>query len=191
MDKFASGNLINYEDLRNMMRAMISERFQMKWHMEDRPITAYTLVAVKPKLKPTTDPTERTRCKEGPGPDGKDPRIASPILNRLVTCQNMTIAQIGDELQHVANGYIFNTVADGTGLKGSYDFTLSFSSSDKILPTAPAAPPAGDAANSSDPNGALSIFDAVNKDLGLKLEKTKRPYPVLVIDHMEETPTEN
>ncbi len=185
VDKFASGNLINYEDLRNMVRAMITERFQMKWHMEDRPVTAYTLMAVKPRLKLTLDPTERTKCKEGPGPDGKDPRIANPILNRLITCQNMTIAQIGDELQRVAAGYIFNTVVDGTGLKGSYDFTLSFSSVDKTLPTP------GDTANSSDPNGALSVFDAVNKQLGLKLEKTKRPYPVLVIDHMEETPTEN
>src|SRR5580692_4807235 len=185
VDKFSSGNLINYEDLRGMLRALISERFQMKWHMEDRPVTAYTLVAANPKLKPTTDPTERTKCKEGPGPDGKDPRIANPILNRLITCQNMTVAQIGDELQHVANGYIYNTVIDGTGLKGSYDFTLSFSSADKILPTA------GDATNNSDPNGALSVFDAVNKQLGLKLEKTKRSYPVLVIDHIEETPTEN
>jgi uncharacterized protein (TIGR03435 family) len=185
VDKFSSGSLINYEDLRSMMRTMLSDRFQMKWHMEDRPVTAYTLLAVHPKLKPTTDPSERTKCKEGPGPDGKDPRTATPILNRLVTCQNMTIAQIGDELQHVANGYIFNTVIDGTGLKGSYDFTLSFSSADKILPTP------GDAANNSDPNGALSVFDAVSKQLGLKLEKTKRPYPVLVIDHMEETPTEN
>ena len=185
VDRFASGSLINYEDLRNMLRAMLSERFQMKWHMEDRPITAYTLLALKPRLKPTLDPTERTRCKEGPGPDGKDPRITSPVLNRLVTCQNMTMAQIGDELQHVADGYIYNSVLDGTGLKGSYDFTLSFSSADKIVPSA------GDAASSSDPNGALSVFDAVNKQLGLKLEKTKRPSPVLVIDHMEQTPTEN
>jgi uncharacterized protein (TIGR03435 family) len=188
MDKFSSGNLINYEDLRSMMRAMLTERFQIKWHMEDRPMTAYTLVAANPKLKPTTDPTERTRCKEGPGPDGKDPRVANPILNRLLTCQNMTIAQIGDELQHVAGGYIYNTVADGTNLKGSYDFTLSFSSVDKMTPT-PAG--GGDAATNSDPNGALSVFDAVNKQLGLKLEKTQRAYPVLVIDHMEETPTEN
>jgi len=169
---------------------MITERFQMKWHMEDRPVTAYTLLAGKPKLKPTLDPTERTKCKEGPGPDGKDPRIASPVLNRLITCQNMTIAQIGDELQRVAGGYIYNTVVDGTGLKGAYDFTLSFSSADKILRVA------GDAAKSSDPsssdsNGALSVFDAVNRQLGLKLEKTKRPSPVLVIDHIEETPTAN
>jgi uncharacterized protein (TIGR03435 family) len=186
VDKFASGNLINFEDIRNMLRAMITERFQMKWHMEDRPVIAYTLIAVKPRLKPTLDPTARTRCKEGPGPDGKDPRITNPILNRLVTCQNMTIAQIGDELQHVANGYIYNTVVDGTDLKGSYDFTLSFSSSDKILPTV-----GSDTANGSDPNGALSIFDAVSRQLGLKLQKTTRPYPVLVIDHIEKTPTEN
>jgi len=185
VDKFSSGTLINFEDLRNMLRAMITERFQMKWHMENRPVTAYTLVAVKPKLKPTADPTERTRCKEGPGPDGKDPRIATPALNRLITCQNMTIAQIGDELQRVASGYIYNTVTDSTGLKGSYDFTLSFSSADKM------APATGDAANNADPNGALSVFEAVSRQLGLKLEKTKLPYPVLVIDHIEETPTEN
>jgi uncharacterized protein (TIGR03435 family) len=189
VDKSASGNLINYEDLRSMLRAMITERFQMKWHMEDRPVTAYTLVAANPKLKPTLDPTERTKCKEGPGPDGKDPRIASPVLNRLLTCQNMTLAQIGDELQRVAAGYIYNTVIDGTGLKGSYDFTLSFSSADKILP-ATGTPSSPDSA-SSEPNGALSLFDAVNKQLGLKLEKTKRPAPVLVIDHIDETPTEN
>jgi hypothetical protein len=53
-------------------------------------------------LKPTPDPTERTQCKEGSRPDGKDPRIASPVLNRLITGQNMTMAQIGDELQRVA-----------------------------------------------------------------------------------------
>ncbi len=195
VDKFSSGNLINYEDLRNMLRALISERFQMKWHMEDRPVTAYTLVAANPRLKPTLDPTERTKCKEGPGPDGKDPRIASPVLNRLITCQNMTVAQIGDELQRVAGGYIYNTVVDGTDLKGSYDFTLSFSSVDKILPATGNAGNRSDAngpdSNSGDPNGALSVFDAVNRQLGLKLEKTQRPYPVLVIGHIEETPTEN
>jgi len=190
VDHFASGNLINYEALRSMLRAMITERFQMKWHMEDRPVTAYTLVAVKPKLKPTADPTERTRCNEGPGPDGKDPRTTNPILNRLLTCQNMTLAQIGDELQHVAPGYIYNPVTDGTGIKGSYDFTLSFSSADKILPDTAEAPHNSDA-TSAEPNGAVSLFDAVSRQLGLKLEKTKRAYPVLVIDHIEETPTPN
>ena len=102
----------------------------------------------------------------------------------------MTMAQIGDELQRVSGGYIYNALSStAPASKGSYDFTLSFSSPDRILPTTGNA--GGDAASSSDPNGALSLFDAVNSQLGLKLEKTKRAYPVLVIDHIEETPTEN
>jgi uncharacterized protein (TIGR03435 family) len=42
----------------------------------------------------------------------------------------------------------------------------------------------------SDPNGALSLPDAVAKQLGLKLEQTKRPVKVLVIDHVEEKPAD-
>jgi uncharacterized protein (TIGR03435 family) len=143
------------------------------------------LIAVSPKLR-KADPLSRTRCKEGPGPDGKDPRIANPVFNRLVSCQNMTMPQIGDELQRVAPGYIYSSVLDATGIKGSWDFTLSFSSAD--LTTG-----GGDEGKSatSDPNGALSMFDAVSKQLGLKLEKQKRPVSVLVIDHIEEKPTEN
>jgi uncharacterized protein (TIGR03435 family) len=43
----------------------------------------------------------------------------------------------------------------------------------------------------SDPNGALSLADAVSKQLGLKLELKKRPMQGPVIDHIEEKPTEN
>jgi uncharacterized protein (TIGR03435 family) len=43
----------------------------------------------------------------------------------------------------------------------------------------------------SDSSGALTLFDAVNRQLGLKLEKQRRPVPVLVIDHIEEKPTDN
>jgi uncharacterized protein (TIGR03435 family) len=52
----------------------------------------------------------------------------------------------------------------------------------------PGQPGAGGAA---DPYGALSLSDAVSKQLGLKLELEKRPAPVLVIDHVEQKPTEN
>jgi uncharacterized protein (TIGR03435 family) len=186
---------IDIEDLRQMLQALLKERFKLQAHMEDRPVSAYTLIAVKPKLI-KADPLSRTRCKEGPGPDGKDPRIANPVLNRLQSCQNMTTAQIGDELQRVAPGYIYGPVQDSTGLKGSWDFTLSFSSADLTKAGAGTGPPPAAAATSStaaasDPNGAVSLFDAVSKELGLKLEKERRPAPVLVIDHIEEKPTDN
>jgi uncharacterized protein (TIGR03435 family) len=187
----ANAPRIDIEDLRPMLQALLVDRFKLKAHMEDRPISAYTLIAVNPKLR-KADPLSRTRCIEGPGPDGKDPRTVNPALNRLVSCQNMTMAQIGDELQRIASGYIYNSVLDATQIKGSWDFTLSFSSADltKGGGGASAGPPSGSSAT-SDPNGALSFFDAVNKQLGLKLEKQRRPAPVLVIDHIEETPTEN
>jgi len=108
----------------------------------------------------------------------------------------MTMAQIGEELQRIASGYIYSSVLDATGIKGSWDFTLSFSSANLTKPGAGGGPPPGAGATSttaatSDPNGALSLFDAVSKQLGLKLEKQRRPAPVLVIDHIEEKPTEN
>lgn len=188
---------IDIEDLRQMLQALLKDRFKLQAHMDNRPISAYTLIAVKPRLTPA-DPLSRTRCKEGPGPDGKDPRTANPVLNRLVFCQNMNTAQIGEELQRIASGYIYSPVLDATGLKGSWDFALSFSSADltKAGPGASGGPPGNASATSStsatsDPSGALSLFDAVSKQLGLKLEKQRRPAPVLVIDHIEEQPTEN
>jgi len=50
---------------------------------------------------------------------------------------------------------------------------------------------AGTNVEASDPVGGTSFFEAVEKQLGLKLEATKRPYPVFVIDHIEEKPTDN
>jgi uncharacterized protein (TIGR03435 family) len=193
----ANAQRIDIEDLRPMLQALLEDRFKLKAHIEDRPVSAYTLIAVNPKLR-KADPLSRTRCIEGPGPDRKDPRTVNPALNRLVSCQNMTMAQIGDELQRIANGYIYTSVLDATQIKGSWDFTLSFSSANltQAAGGGGAGPPSGASAPSStsatsDPNGALTLFDAVSKQLGLKLEKQRRPAPVLVIDHIQEKPTEN
>ena len=141
----ANAPRIDEEDLRTMLQALLVDRFKLKAHLEDRPISAYTLIAVSPKLR-KADPLSRTRCKEGPGPDGKDPRTVNPTLNRLVSCQNMTMAQIGDELQRIAAGYIYSPVLDATQIKGSWDFTLSFSSVDLTR---------GGGANAGPPSGNL------------------------------------
>jgi len=181
---------LDFDDLRPLLRGLLVERFEIKAHTEDRPITAFKMVAANPKLRPA-DPTTHTRCGDGAGPDGKDPRIANPALDRLVTCQNMTMAQIADKFQELAPGYIFGSVRDATGIKGSWDFTLSFSSSWVTNRGGGMIPAAAPPQTAADPNGAVSFFDAVDKQLGLKLEKEKRSLPVLVIDHMQETPTEN
>src|SRR5262249_17909611 len=68
------------EALRLMLRNLLVDRFQLKTHFEDRPVSAYTLVAASPKLQ-KADPLGRTGCKENPPPN--------PIRSRLVTCTNM------------------------------------------------------------------------------------------------------
>jgi uncharacterized protein (TIGR03435 family) len=184
---------IDIDELRHMVQALLIERFNMKAHMEDREVTAYTLTAANPKMK-KADPTNRTGCKEGPGPDGKDPRIATPILARLMNCQNMTMAQFAEALPLQAGGYIFSPVKDATGLEGAYDFTLNFSPAGLLNPGANNTTVPGstsDANAAVDPSGALSLSDAIYKQLGLKLEKQKRMSPVLVIDHIDDKPTDN
>ncbi len=177
------------DDLRLMMRKLLQDRFKLVAHMEDRPLEAYILIAANPKLK-LADPANRTGCKEGPGADGKDPRITTPILGRLLTCRNMTMMQFAAMLQSQAGGYIHTPVLDATGIEGSYDFTLSFSSSEQLQSGGGGAA-SGDVPGASDPSGGLSLADAINKQLGLRLVKQRRPVPVLVIDHIEEKPTEN
>jgi uncharacterized protein (TIGR03435 family) len=170
------------DDLRLMTRSLLVERFGIKFHYEDRPTAAYALVSAKPKMK-KADATRRSSCKEA-RLLANDPRDANPRLNRLVTCQNVTMQQFASLLQGFAPGYLATPVEDATGIGGAWDFTLSFSGAQFLT-----SPAAGE--NASDPNGAISLPDAINKQLGLKLEKRRRPVPILVIDHMEEKPTEN
>jgi uncharacterized protein (TIGR03435 family) len=182
---------VEFDQLQDMIKKLIAERFGLQVHMEDRPADAYNLVAANPHMK-KADPDNRTGCHEGPGPDGKDPRIANPILGRLLTCQNMTMAQFGDILRIQANGYVHSPVLDQTGLTDAYDFTLSFSMAGQLTSVPSTAPSTDNSANTpSDPNGALSLLDALPKEIGVKLIKTKRPVQMLVIDHINQQPTDN
>jgi uncharacterized protein (TIGR03435 family) len=184
---------IDIDDFRQMLRALLIDRFKMVVHTEERPVTAYTLVAANPKFK-KADALNRTGCKEGPGPEGKDPRITNPALSRLITCRNMTMAQFAEQLQTLAPDYFYYPVLDATGIEGAWDFTLSFSSANQLQTgtvSGGAGVSDGGVPAASEPNVALSFFDAVNKQLGVKLEMHKRPMPVLVIDHIEEKPTDN
>jgi uncharacterized protein (TIGR03435 family) len=160
-------------------------------------VNAYTLVQAKPKLK-KADPERRTGCKTANAPARSNtgtPFGGIGLPSRLVTCQNITMAQFADQLQILATNYVHYPVLDGTSLEGAWDFSFTYSP----IPAAQlagvrGAPPPGAGAGAiaaSDPVGGTSLFDAVEKQLGLKLEMQKRSYPVFVIDHIEEKPTEN
>jgi uncharacterized protein (TIGR03435 family) len=189
---------VDIDTIWQMLRGLLKERFHLAVHFEEKPVASYTLVSTgKPKMK-KADPTGRTKFYEGPAPDGKDPRVANPILSRLVTCQNMTMAQLAERLQDLAPGYIHTPVLDATGIEGAYDFTLSFSPAGALGGGrggggrgGDGPPPAASATDASDPSGGITLLEAVEKQLGLKLELQKRPVQVLVIDHVDQKPTDN
>lgn len=180
------------QDLAPMLRALLEDRFKMKWHNEERQMDAYTLVAVKPKMK-KADPASRSHCIRGNGPAG------SPPGTQTMTCQNITMDDFVDQLTGAGPGLNW-PVKNSTALDGSWDFTLTYGRGPMPAMAAGAPPPpppgggegrGGAAGEASDPGGTLTIFEAVEKQLGLKLEMQKRSEPVVVIDHLEQTPTEN
>jgi uncharacterized protein (TIGR03435 family) len=186
---------VNIDALRPMIKALVIERFQMAAHFEEQPMNAYTLHANKPKMK-RADPTSRTRWQNATAEETKGDKNVNPSLGRLVTCQNVTMAQFAEMLPTIAPGYLRTNVLDATELEGGYDFTFSFSPIGALQAVrAQATDNTGksvtEQAEASDPGAAISLFDALNKQLGLKLETVKRPVRVLVIDKIERKPLEN
>jgi len=105
----------------------------------------------------------------------------------MVTVRNMSMPQFAEDLRRIAGGYVRVPIEDQTGLDGSYDFTLSFSAIG-LLNARGGGPGGNTAGDASDPTGGLSLFDSVERQLGLKLESRKRPMKVLVIDSIQEKP---
>lgn len=174
-----------------MLRSLLAERFKLAAHFEERPIEAYTLLAGKPKLK-HADSASRTKCENVASSGAKDdPRNKNPALSRLVRCQNVTMTQFADKLQSIAPAYFhFLPVLDATGIQGSFDFVVNYSPIAVVLGGRGRGPD-GAAIDASDPNGGITLPEAIKKQLGLRLELQRRPVKVLVIDHIEQKPTEN
>ena len=193
--ELAGGGIMNGVDIntmRMMLRALLIDRFKLAAHTEDRLVSGYALVAAKPKLR-KADPANRAGCKDGPGADGKDPRLTNLAASKLVTCRNMTLAQFATALsawnpeETILFG--FPPVVDATGIDGRYDMTIHFTP--PLMFQNIGVPAANGDAVASEPDGAISIFEALQKQLGLKLESRKVTATVLVIDHVNESPTEN
>jgi uncharacterized protein (TIGR03435 family) len=166
-----------------MLRTLLIERYRMKLHYENRPVEAATLVAVKPKLA-RADPSGRTGCT----------RESLQMTDRgtpvQYSCRNITMAQFAEQLGGLDP--TLRQVEDATALNGAWDFTLHFDQIATMGRNFPrsAGRGAGDG-EASEPDGALLLSQAIEKQLGLKLESRKRPAPVLVIDYMEQNPIGN
>lgn len=185
----AKGSPTEVEDLGPMLQALLIDRFRMKAHFESQPVTAYALVAAKSKLR-RADPSIRAGCRIENRRAVIINGSPSSAPSRDVTCHNITMAQFADQLQSIAGNFFSHPVADATGLEGAWDFSFTFNPLNASQ-IAQLRNPQGPTAAAADPIGGATIFDAIEKQLGLKLEMRKSALPVLVIDHIEEKPTDN
>jgi len=96
--------------------------------------------------------------------------------------QGNSMQDLADRLTALTN----RPVADATALKAKYDFTLTFTPEGLNGPMGPMP-----AAAAPDPDALPDLFAAVQSQLGLKLEAKKGPVEMIVIDHIEKTPSEN
>jgi uncharacterized protein (TIGR03435 family) len=184
----SAGPQVDFDTVLLMLRGLLKDRFKLEMHTEDRPANAYTLVAVKPKMK-KADPASRTKFTAGPSQNTKN----LPPGTRMVTVQNMTMAQFAAQLPRIAPAYFQSPVLDATNLDGAYDFTLLFAPAGAVRGGGGGrggkrGGPAADAPGGgepSDPTGVMSLPEAIERELGLKLEQQKRPVPVWVIDRVE------
>ena len=172
---------VDFETLLTMLRNLIVDRFQLKTHTENRDVTVYAMLAAKgdPKMR-KAEATDRAGCKRGPGPPNGNG--TSTIMQ---TCLNTTMADLAKSLPQWAPAYFEHPVFDATGLAGGWNFSLIWTGRGQLLgDLAPKSGAAGGGLSAADPGGS-SIFEAVEKQLGFKLQTQKRPMPVVVIDHVE------
>lgn len=155
--------------LRKMLQTLLADRFKLVIHNEDRVKQVYVLTIGKggAKLKESA-PDAKENCGNGQGDSG---------MNH-VACTGLSMDTVVRQLPRMAPRWVDAPVVDQTGLKGKYDFQLDWHGRPDSNSGAPTDP------------GIISMFDAVEK-LGLKLEPRKIPRPVIVIDKIERTPTEN
>jgi uncharacterized protein (TIGR03435 family) len=187
------------DQMRLMMQSLLADRFKLKAHFETQVVPAMALVLVKPgktgpKLRPHSEgvPCEATPATNGPmprpTPDGPFPPVCDTYMmmvnpNNIARAgsRNTTMALLADALPGI--GGLNRPVVDQTGVGGRLDFTLEFWQEVRrtATPNSDAPPP--------DPQGP-SFLDALREQLGVKLESTKAPLRVMVIDHIER-PSEN
>lgn len=165
------------DQVRLMLQSLLTDRFKMVLHRVTREVDGYALTVAKggPKLQ---------EAKEGEVPTLPDwlqtPSADSAVMEGSVMAtipaqgvgaiagRRVTMLQLTETLQRLLNTAVF----EQTGLSAKYYFGFRY-------------------AMDADPDIPYSNLFGAFKDLGLRLEKSKGPVEMLVVDRMEKLPTEN
>jgi len=177
-----------------MLRNLLAERFHLVVHHEAKETDGYNLVVARngPNLKQSLEadviaasephsgsPLPGTYDSKGyPQPD-RPGMIYPPVPGSNGNAMHLIArAQVIPDLARILSGLYRHPIVDKTGLTARYDFTLEFAL-ESLAPT--------DATDDLPPR----IPVALEEQLGLKLEPTKVPVDLLVVDSADKVPTEN
>jgi uncharacterized protein (TIGR03435 family) len=175
-----------HEVFQSMLQSLLADRFKLVVHREKREMSAYELTVARngPQFH---EGVSQNDPKPDPGPLKKE-MDGFPILppglsmalgpgHGRIRSDNQPLAWFARLLSQQLQG----PVVDNTGLPARYDFMVSWAFKD------PGVPATSDGVDEFQP----ALIQAVQSQLGLKLAKKKMPVEVLVVDHLEKTPTEN
>ncbi|HLH19104.1 MAG TPA: TIGR03435 family protein [Bryobacteraceae bacterium] len=182
------------DGMRMMMRALLAERFHLAVHYEDRELPVLAFVLAKfGRLGPQLQRHRADSPCPTEAPDTSAPGIVNgrpPFCNGIYPLPPKVPGRLRFGGRNVNLGLIADTfsagvglgrpMVDGTGLTGTFDFTLEWTPERRGGITAEVEP------DSSGP----SFAEALREQLGIKLESQKRPIRVLVLDRVER-PEEN
>ncbi len=154
----------------SMLRKLLADRFQLKFHREEKEFSIYALTIAKSgsKLKESTLDLDAT--PEGPPLPAF---VLAPDTVRL-PARAVTMPEIASVLQRAA---LDRPVVDRTGLSGRYDFDLEFTPDESQF--------GGLGLKGTPESTKPDLFTAMQQQLGLRLEATKGPIDTIVIDRAE------
>jgi len=198
------------EQVRVMLQNLLTERFKLVFHREKIEVQGYVLLAAKggPKMKDATSAPPRAPGTSPSTPATEAIKDADGFNNFhvrngfTVSRANGLTRWVGTEvpmdsaedanLCGILNSITGDPVVNATGLTGKYDLTLTFASDTAAGERQPASPAAsGDDVGTVPLISGLTVFAALEKQLGLKLDSRKVMIEAFVIDHAEKTPVEN
>jgi uncharacterized protein (TIGR03435 family) len=173
--KVSSADVALYRQLTDaqreqMLQRILTDRFKLQIHREPRQLPIYALVVAKNGAK----------LKESKAGEASSIAWVTPTDMKA---QGASMASLATVLSGTRGDGIDRQVMDRTGLTGIYDFTLH------ITREPGAGSVSAPSASGSDFTG-LSIFTAIQEQLGLKLEPARGPVECFVIDQVE-GPSEN